>query len=249
MFGFFKSKKEFDRAVQEEVNRREQKQKKEVEKNWDKWLEEHPVNVNYSKKNEARILYTDAEKLHKEGKDKEALAILNAVMEKLTDLGEIIGLYVFILLIDVQNNLEGMSGALWAYDLGIKYYSGISGEYTDKWKEHLVMARESYIREAEMLQDMKSRYNFELKDELIPALQRLESLKVNECRYDDYASQNSFDAIWISVLHEVDLYEEGEESMLNKNSCRGAKNWLKSFSHLCKMAKIPEEYKLKEGQV
>lgn len=94
---------------------------------------------------------------------------------------------------------------------------------------------------------MQERYNFELTKEIIPALRRLESLKVNECRYDDYASQDSFDAIWRSVLHEVDLYEEGEESMLNKNSCRGAKNWLKSFSHLCKTVKIPEEYKPKEG--
>ena len=29
------------------------------------------------------------------------------------------------------------------------------------------------------------------------------------------------------------LCEEGEESPLNKNSCRGAKNWLNSFKHLC----------------
>ena len=64
---------------------------------------------------------------------------------------------------------------------------------------------------------------------------------------DDYSSQDSFDAVWRSVLHEVDLFEEGEESPLNKTTAKGAKRWLKEFSHLCKDVRIPDEYKPKEG--
>ena len=73
----------------------------------------------------------------------------------------------------------------------------------------------------------------------------MESLKVDEYRNIDYCAQDSFDRVWWSVLHEVDMYEEGEESPLNKTTCKGAKNWLKSFSHLCK-ERIPKEYKPKE---
>lgn len=117
-------------------------------------------------------------------------------------------------------------------------------------KKEDARAREEewYKMEKKRVVEMQQRYNFSIEEEPVRiALERLEGLKVNDCRYEDYASQDSFDAIWRSVLHEVDLYEEGEESMLNKNSCRGAKNWLKSFSHLCKTVKIPEEYKFKEG--
>ncbi len=117
-----------------------------------------------------------------------------------------------------------------------------------KKAEAKAIEEEWYRMEKKRIAEMQQRYNFSIEEEPIRiALQRLESLKVNEYRYDDYFTQDSFDAIWMSVLHEVDLYEEGEESMLNKNSCRGAKNWLRSFSHLCKAVKVPEEYKAKEG--
>ena len=76
-------------------------------------------------------------------------------------------------------------------------------------------------------------YNFTVTEELVPALERLEGLAVNKYRMDDYSCQDCFKEVWNSVQHEVDLYEEGEESPLNKNSCRGAKNWLNSFRHLC----------------
>ena len=79
---------------------------------------------------------------------------------------------------------------------------------------------------------LQNRYNFPLTNELAAALERLEGLAVNRYRNDDYSWQDSFNKIWVSVQHEVDLYEEGEESSLNKNSCRGAKRWLDEYNHL-----------------
>lgn len=102
---------------------------------------------------------------------------------------------------------------------------------------------EYYMTEKNRIEEMQKRYNFSIGEEPIRiALERLEKLKVNEYRYVDYHAQTSFDDVWRSVLHEVDLYEEGEESPLNKTTCKGAKNWLKSFSHLYK-GRVPEEYK------
>lgn len=97
--------------------------------------------------------------------------------------------------------------------------------------------QEAKAREEEYLEmrnkKLKERYNFALSNDLVLALKRLESLKVNECRLRDYWCQDSFHKVWRSVLHEVDMYEEGEESPLNKTTLKGAKNWLKSFSSLC----------------
>lgn len=106
---------------------------------------------------------------------------------------------------------------------------------------------EAYLEmEKQRLEQMQERYNFPLNEELITALERLESLKVNEYRNVDYYAQDSFDRVWWSVLHEVDMYEEGEESPLNVTTLKGAKNWLKSFSHLCKGCRIPKEYEREE---
>lgn len=117
-------------------------------------------------------------------------------------------------------------------------------------KKAEVKAREDewYEMEKQRIEEMQKRYNFSIQDEPVRiALERLESLKVNEYRNVDYWAQDSFDRVWWSVLHEVDLYEEGEESPLNKTTCKGAKNWLKSFAHLCK-GNVPADYKPKEVQ-
>lgn len=95
-----------------------------------------------------------------------------------------------------------------------------------------------YLKEQEeeklkRLEELQKHYNFTVTEELVPALERLEGLAVNKYCMDDYSCQDCFKEVWNSVQHEVDLYEEGEESPLNKNSCRGAKNWLNSFRHLC----------------
>lgn len=94
--------------------------------------------------------------------------------------------------------------------------------------------------------EMTRRYNFILSPAHRIALERLEGIKVDKYRNKDYADQNSFYRVWWSVLHEVGMYEEGEESPLNKTTLKGAKNWLKSFSHLCE-GDVPEEYKPKEA--
>lgn len=119
-------------------------------------------------------------------------------------------------------------------------------ELIEKRKQEAKAREEEYLEmRNKELEDMQKRYNFALSNDLVPALERLESLKVNEYRLRDYSYQDSFDKVWASVLHEVDMYEEGEESPMNKTTVKGAKNWLKSFSHLYK-GKIPEEYKTKE---
>lgn len=97
--------------------------------------------------------------------------------------------------------------------------------------------------ENKRISEMQKRYNFSIEEEPIRiALERLEGLKVNTYRYVDYHAQRSFGDVWRSVLHEVDLYEEGEESPLNKTTCKGAKNWLNSFSHLCK-DRVPKYFR------
>lgn len=242
MFGFFRSKKEFDKAVKEEVDRRE----KENEKRWEEWLKKNPVEVKLGKKNELNMLYVKAEEMYKKGECLASLEILNSVIKGLVEIGETIGLYVFILLIDVRKALEGSDGALDAYDMGIKYYGEISGEQACKWKEHLIVAKESYIEEERMLNEMRTRYKFSLDASVIPALQRLEGIAVS--KYIDCGGLDSFDEVWREVLKQVDNFEQGkkEQNNLNKTTYKGAKNWLKHFSHLCKN-EIPDEYKTVEG--
>lgn len=103
-------------------------------------------------------------------------------------------------------------------------------EAEEKYRKHL---EEQEAEKLKRLDDLQKNYNFTVTEDLVPALERLERLAVNKYRLDDYCYQDSFKKVWNSVQHEVDLYEEGEESSLNKNSCRGAKNWLNSFKHLC----------------
>lgn len=99
----------------------------------------------------------------------------------------------------------------------------------------------------EQFKKMQKRYNFSIEDERIQiALERLEGLAVDRFRNDDYSAQKSFDDVWWSVLHEVDLYEEGEETEFRSvRSVEATKKWLKSFSHLC-TEKVPAEYKVEE---
>lgn len=103
-------------------------------------------------------------------------------------------------------------------------------EAEEKYNQYLKEQEEESLKR---LEELQKHYNFIVTEELVPALERLEGLAVNKYRMDDYSYQDSFEKVWMSVQHEVDLYEEGEESPLNKNSCRGAKNWLNSFKHLC----------------
>lgn len=99
----------------------------------------------------------------------------------------------------------------------------------------------------EQFKKMQKRYNFSIEDERIQiALERLEGLAVDRFRNDDYSAKKSFDDVWWSVLHEVDLYEEGEETEFRSvRSVEATKKWLKSFSHLC-TEKVPAEYKAEE---
>ena len=125
-----------------------------------------------------------------------------------------------------------------------EWWDSFAQETEDLIKENEERRKEAeeryhkYLKEQEeeklkRLEELQKHYNFTVTEELVPALERLEGLAVNKYRMDEYSYQDCFKKVWNSVQHEVDLYEEGEESPLNKNSCRGAKNWLNSFKHLC----------------
>lgn len=236
-------KKMFEKAVNKEVERKEAERKAEIEAHskefWDK-LEESNKKAESLQK--WQNLYTMSEQAYKSKDYDRALYYLDLYISEAQ--GGRLGTYVFIRLVDIQKELGGKEGVLGAYERAEAYYTDYPSE---RGLYEIQMMKEDYLKEIEYMDAMQSRYNFEVTVELAQALKRLEGLKVNEYRYDDYSSQDSFDAVWRSVLHEVDLFEEGEESPLNKTTAKGAKRWLKEFSHLCKDVRIPDEYKPKEG--
>lgn len=194
---------------------------------------------------ELTSFYGRAYKAVEHGLYKTAVENIDAYCKAAEKYGEVVKQFVYdLLLMAVIDGEASDAEVLWVYDEIIKYYreQGIV-EYVADY-----LARKSdYIKEVERMQALRERYNFDVTVDLAKALIRLEGLKVNEYRMDDYSSQDSFDAVWRSVLHEVDLFEEGEESPLNKTTAKGAKRWLKEFSHLCKDVRILDEYKPKEG--
>lgn len=114
-------------------------------------------------------------------------------------------------------------------------------------KRYLANVQEEKQMKQEQIKKMQKRYNFSIEDESLQiALERLEGLAVDKFRNDDYLAQKSFDDVWWSVLHEVDMYHEGEEhGFKSVRSVQATEKWLKSFSHLC-TEKVPDEYKVKE---
>ena len=76
------------------------------------------------------------------------------------------------------------------------------------------------------------KYNFVPDEGEKKALKELEGLAVNKYRMHDYSYQDSFSKIYVAVQHEVDMYEEGEESPLNKRSYNSAKKWLEKYNGL-----------------
>jgi len=89
--------------------------------------------------------------------------------------------------------------------------------------------------------EFKNRYNFIIKGDMVDAISKLEELKVDEYRNKDFSSQDSFDKVWFSVLHEVDMFEEGEETQLKKRSIDASKRWLEKYKYLCK--EVPNDYR------
>jgi hypothetical protein len=66
------------------------------------------------------------------------------------------------------------------------------------------------------------------------ALKGLQRLKVHNVMNDDI-DWTDFEAIFYSVLHEVDLYEEQEDcNVLTAATYKSAKNWLKKNKMLLK---------------
>lgn len=240
---FFKTKKDFEKAVQAEVDRREQERKKKAQEMWEEWEKENTVEVRFSEKQELQQVYLDAEALYKAGEYKEADLKLNEYINRFLLLdGEVLGLYVFILMIDIKKALNDKESTLKAYDNGIDYYSSVKGEYVEGWLEHLKVAKQAYIKEEELIEGMRERYEFDLAPELIIALQRLEGIAVYKI-IQRAEKWESFDTVWRAVQKEVEAFEkDGVDKRLNKTTYKGAKNWVKSFAHLCS-EDVPEEYR------
>lgn len=247
MFEFFR-KKELDKSVKKEEDQRKAEIKKRQAEIWNEWLAENPIDENFEKENKLKSMYAKAEEYYKNGSYQKSLDTLVKVVDGYTALGKVVGLYVFILYIDVIKECKGYDDTLNAYDLGIEYYSNSVGEYVDRWKEHLEVAKESYIEEEKLIERLKEKYEFPLDTPTIIALKRLENLAVHKfIKLEAVDNYSGFDRVWRAVLNEVDYFEQGDSwNSLNKTTYKGAKNWLKSFSHLCK-EKIPEEYRSKEG--
>ena len=206
---------------------------------------ERAGNILSKREQELISFYGRAYKAVEQGLYKTAVDNIDAYCKAADKYGAVVKQFVYDLLIMAVIDGEASEAeVLWVYDEIIKYYheQGIV-EYVADYSAR----KNDYIKEVERMQALRERYNFDVTVDLAKALIRLEGLKVNEYRMDDYSTQDSFDAVWRSVLHEVDLFEEGEESPLNKTTEKGAKRWLKEFSHLCKDVRIPEEYKPKEG--
>jgi len=65
----------------------------------------------------------------------------------------------------------------------------------------------------------------ELTKDQEKAISKGSRLKAFKVRNDD--SENSFDDIWLHVLHEVDLFEEGEDNaVINKSQAARTRKWL-----------------------
>lgn len=108
------------------------------------------------------------------------------------------------------------------------------GEFWGNWIE-------LYKQEKEDLEDMvndkvkqalQEKYNFPLEGDILQAIRELEKLAVGKYRNVDYSWQDSFSKVWWSVRHEIDMFEEGEESPLNTVSCNGAKRWIERWKDL-----------------
>ena len=71
----------------------------------------------------------------------------------------------------------------------------------------------------------------ELTKDQEKAINKGKRLKAFKLRNDD--TENSFDDIWFHVLHEVDLFEEGEDTaVINKSQAIAAKRWLRETQSL-----------------
>lgn len=72
------------------------------------------------------------------------------------------------------------------------------------------------------------------------AMKKLKRLKVNELYNDDalHEFESEFDGVWWRVLHEYDMYEEGQideefkHEHLNKQTAKTTYKWLEETQHL-----------------
>ncbi len=77
--------------------------------------------------------------------------------------------------------------------------------------------------------------NLSIEEQQKKALKRLWRMKVASVMNDDYVeseNESYFDFVWWQVLHEYDLFIEGECDDLTKAQAETAKRWLKETQHL-----------------
>lgn len=90
-------------------------------------------------------------------------------------------------------------------------------------------------KEMNKLNEVQKKYNFKITNVLYKAIMELERLIVSEYRWKDFDTQKDFRSIWNSVQHEVDLYEENEDSPLVKRTYESTKKWLDKWEHLAEI--------------
>ena len=111
MFGFFR-KRELDKSVKKEEDQRKSEIEKKQAEMWDEWLAENPIDENYEKEDRLKRMYAKAEEYYKSGSYQKSLDTLVKVVDGYTTLGKVVGLYVFILYIDVIKECTGCMGRM-----------------------------------------------------------------------------------------------------------------------------------------
>ncbi|MBP1047106.1 hypothetical protein I6N96_12565 [Enterococcus sp. BWM-S5] len=103
---------------------------------------------------------------------------------------------------------------------------------------------EKFDQIRELILEEQSRLRLEMSGEefkdsskdsrCIEAMDRLSRLKINSLRNYDPSSENNFADTYFSVLHELDMWDEGEWKELGYKPAKTARCWLEEYRYLYK---------------
>ena len=77
---------------------------------------------------------------------------------------------------------------------------------------------------------MKNGFSFKVENDCVGALKEVIHLKAFKIRNDD--RESNFSDLYFHVQYEVDMFNEGEESLLSKTSVLSAEKWLNKYRYL-----------------
>nr|DAH73461.1 MAG TPA: hypothetical protein [Caudoviricetes sp.] len=143
-------------------------------------------------------------------------------------------IYFNIIPVAYNENTEIIKQLLKKYNFEIVANNLVHNALRDgKYLNNVIIFKECKNLEQDELADIKQEYeNFiENQEDCILPLQEAKKLKAYEERNDD--DENNFADIYYHILHEVNLYEEGEDcNVLNTSDYNKAKKWLAKYNHL-----------------